>query len=193
VFSNLFLITLPNIEKYFPGIHFPRISLFKRKLLSSKQTGSKSRKTIYQCFEKTLDDWVQSKKKHGIHNIINFHHWRYLDVFDLYIPQDYRRIIKEMVSFIHDLHRYSGCCTKVFDKNNIVFLNGDVKLWKIDFQPAAPREAKDIDYRFIERLVFELLDGETKSLPSDNLYFQAWRTCLSNSCYLGLSEHLQGM
>ena len=33
-----------------------------------------------------------------------------------------------MVSFIHDLHRDSGWCTKVFDKNNIVFLNGDVKL-----------------------------------------------------------------
>jgi hypothetical protein len=44
VFSNLFSITLPNIEKYFseihfPGIHFPWNSLSKKKLLSSKQTG----------------------------------------------------------------------------------------------------------------------------------------------------------
>jgi hypothetical protein len=38
VFSNLLSITLPNIGKYFPGIHFPRNSLSKRKLLSSKQT-----------------------------------------------------------------------------------------------------------------------------------------------------------
>ena len=48
-----------------------------------------------------------------------------------------------MVSFIHDLHRYSGCCPKVFDKSNIMSLTGDVKFWKIDFQPAAIREAKD--------------------------------------------------
>jgi len=41
VFSNLFSITLPNIGKYFPGIHFPRNLLSKKKLLSSKQTGSK--------------------------------------------------------------------------------------------------------------------------------------------------------
>jgi len=46
VFSNLFSTTLPNIKKYFPGIHFPGIhflrnSLSKRKLLSSKQTGPK--------------------------------------------------------------------------------------------------------------------------------------------------------
>jgi len=41
VFSNLFSITLPNIKKYFPGIHFLRNSLSKRKLLSSKQTGPK--------------------------------------------------------------------------------------------------------------------------------------------------------
>ena len=27
MFSNLFSITLPNIGKYFPGIHFPRNSL----------------------------------------------------------------------------------------------------------------------------------------------------------------------
>jgi hypothetical protein len=39
VFSNLFSFTLPNIGKYFPGIHFPRNSLSKRKLLSSKQKG----------------------------------------------------------------------------------------------------------------------------------------------------------
>jgi hypothetical protein len=37
MFSNLFSITLPNIGKYFPGIHFPRNSLSKKKLLSSKQ------------------------------------------------------------------------------------------------------------------------------------------------------------
>jgi hypothetical protein len=48
VFSNLFSITLPNIEKYFPGIHFPEIhfsrnSLSKKKLLSSKQTGPKKK------------------------------------------------------------------------------------------------------------------------------------------------------
>jgi len=39
VFSNLFSITLPNIGKYFPGIHFPWNSLSKNKLLSYKQTG----------------------------------------------------------------------------------------------------------------------------------------------------------
>jgi len=39
VFSNLLFITLPNIEKYFFGIHFPWNSLSKKKLLSSKQTG----------------------------------------------------------------------------------------------------------------------------------------------------------
>ena len=39
MFSNLLSITLPNIGKYFPGIHFSRNSLSKRKLFSSKQTG----------------------------------------------------------------------------------------------------------------------------------------------------------
>jgi len=43
MFSNSFSITLPNIGKYFsgihfPGIHFPRNSLSKRKQLSCKQT-----------------------------------------------------------------------------------------------------------------------------------------------------------
>jgi hypothetical protein len=28
VFSNLFSITLPNIGKYFPGIHFQKINYF---------------------------------------------------------------------------------------------------------------------------------------------------------------------
>ena len=46
MFSNLFFITLPNIEKYFlgihfSGIHFPRNSLSKKKLLSNKQTEPK--------------------------------------------------------------------------------------------------------------------------------------------------------
>jgi hypothetical protein len=43
VFSNLFSITLPNIGKYFSGIHFPWNSLSKKKLLSSKQTGPKTK------------------------------------------------------------------------------------------------------------------------------------------------------
>jgi len=42
VFSSLFFIILPNIEKYFPGIHFPWNSLSKKKLLSCKQTGPKT-------------------------------------------------------------------------------------------------------------------------------------------------------
>jgi hypothetical protein len=61
-----------------------------------------SRRTIYQFFEKTLDDYVKlKKKKHGIHNVMNFHHKRYSDIFALYIPYDYRRIIKGMMSLIY--------------------------------------------------------------------------------------------
>ena len=45
MFSSLFSITLPNIEKYFPGIHFPGIyfprnSISKKKPLSCKQGAS---------------------------------------------------------------------------------------------------------------------------------------------------------
>jgi hypothetical protein len=44
MFSNLLSITLPNIGKYFSGIHFTGIyflrnSLSKKKLLSGKQMG----------------------------------------------------------------------------------------------------------------------------------------------------------
>jgi hypothetical protein len=31
MFSNLFYITLPNIEKYFSGIHFPKRNYFPAK------------------------------------------------------------------------------------------------------------------------------------------------------------------
>jgi hypothetical protein len=48
MFSNLFFFTLTNIEKYFPRIHFPRNSLFKKKLFSSKQTVLK-KKVILSC------------------------------------------------------------------------------------------------------------------------------------------------
>jgi hypothetical protein len=41
MFSNLFSITLPNIKKYFPGIHF------KKKLIFSKQMNRKLSKKAY--------------------------------------------------------------------------------------------------------------------------------------------------
>jgi hypothetical protein len=55
VFSSSFFIILPNIGKYFseihfPGIHFPRNSLSKRKLLSCKQTGPKHIKLLMFLF-----------------------------------------------------------------------------------------------------------------------------------------------
>lgn len=67
---------------------------------------------------------------------------------------------------------------------------------KIDFQPETTSEAKDMNYQFLDKLLFEFLDGETKSLPSDvtfSKHLQARRTCLPDPCYLELSKHLQGM
>jgi hypothetical protein len=37
VFSNLFSITLPNIGKYFPGIHFPEIHFPKKNYFPAKK------------------------------------------------------------------------------------------------------------------------------------------------------------
>jgi hypothetical protein len=47
VFSNLFSITLPNIEKYFPGIHFTRNSLSKKKTTFQQTNGAKEIKVDY--------------------------------------------------------------------------------------------------------------------------------------------------
>jgi len=65
VFSNLFSITLPNIGKYFPGIHFPRNSLSKKKLLSCKQTGpnTKSHLRVIKK-EKKKDPKAQFEVRH---------------------------------------------------------------------------------------------------------------------------------
>jgi len=57
VFSNLFFITLPNIGKYFSGIHFPWNSLSKKKLLSSKQTGPYF-SLHYQISENTFPEFT---------------------------------------------------------------------------------------------------------------------------------------
>jgi len=39
VFSNLFFITLPNIKKYFPGIHFSKGNYFPANKWSLKKKG----------------------------------------------------------------------------------------------------------------------------------------------------------
>jgi hypothetical protein len=39
VFSNLFSITLPNIGKYFPGIHFPEIYFPKENYFPANKQG----------------------------------------------------------------------------------------------------------------------------------------------------------
>ena len=54
--------------------HGELMNFIYKNLLRTHVLDFESRKTIYQCFEMTLDDWVQSKKSHRIHNVINFHH-----------------------------------------------------------------------------------------------------------------------
>jgi hypothetical protein len=41
VFSNLFSITLPNIEKYFPGIHFSGIHFPKGNYFPANKRGKR--------------------------------------------------------------------------------------------------------------------------------------------------------
>ena len=81
MFSNLFSITLPNIGKYFPGIHFPRNSLSKRKLLSCKQTGPiftislihEEHSTRQRTFNKTKNTHIFSLYKNIIFIFFNLY------------------------------------------------------------------------------------------------------------------------
>jgi len=47
VFSNLFSITLPNIEKYFPGIYFPGIHFPKENYFPANKRGLREYKLFY--------------------------------------------------------------------------------------------------------------------------------------------------
>jgi len=61
VFSNLLSITLPNIGKYFSGIHFPRIHFPKKNYFPANKRGPRH-ESLSRGFELSGTMWLEDLK-----------------------------------------------------------------------------------------------------------------------------------
>ena len=78
MFSNLFSITLPNIEKYFSGIHFPKNTTFQQTNGALNSSRVRFYFELIQKFTKTNPPLITHSltfrgKGQFVHNILSFH------------------------------------------------------------------------------------------------------------------------
>eukprot|EP00257_Ricinus_communis_P027624 XP_025015038.1 uncharacterized protein LOC112536496 [Ricinus communis] len=134
-----------------------------------------SKNILHERYDLTLQEWINHLKRETINPIARYPipHRQGPTIPSHtanYVPNEYRKLIKSMVTFVVDIHD-AGYSTAGFGMPNIVIKNEVVKFWKVQFITAS-MGSKNNDFICLHRVVESLFSGEQHlHLPREMQHF----------------------